>query len=83
MASNLQNLDSLGGFSRKNNTEIVSETFDVKNVNTFEIKKFFYDDSTTSHYILRGLNTTFSKQIMLVLRLSCHQIQSILLNQQS
>jgi len=57
MASNLQNLDSLGGFS-VNNTEIVTETFDVKNVNTFEIKNSFYDDSTTSHYILRGLNTT-------------------------
>lgn len=57
MASNLQNLDSLGGFS-VNNTEIVTETFDVKNVNTFEIKNSFYDDSSTSHYILRGLNTT-------------------------
>lgn len=57
MASNLQNLDSLGGFS-VNNTEIVTETYDVKNVNTFEIKNSFYDDSTTSHYILRGLNTT-------------------------
>lgn len=56
MAVNLKNLDSLGGFSVQNTT-VVSDTFDVKNVNSLELKNSFYGDSAISHYILRGLNT--------------------------
>jgi hypothetical protein len=57
MASNLQNLDSLGGFS-VDNTTIVNETFDIKNVNTLQVKNSFFADSYTEHYIMRGLNTS-------------------------
>lgn len=57
MASNLKTLDSLGGFSVKNTT-IVNELNDIKNVNTFEVKNSFYSDSSTTHYILRGINTS-------------------------
>lgn len=57
MASNLKTLDSLGGFSVENTT-IINETKDVKNVNSLEVKNSFYDDSVTSHYILRGVNTS-------------------------
>lgn len=57
MASNLKNLDSLGGFS-VGNTTIVNEKYDVENVNSLKIKNSFYSDSSTSYYVLRGLNTT-------------------------
>jgi hypothetical protein len=57
MASNLQNLDSLGGFS-VDNTTIVNETFDIKNVNSLQVKNSFFADSYTEHYIMRGLNTS-------------------------
>jgi hypothetical protein len=56
MASNLKTLDSVGGFSI-DNTEIINELKDVKNVNSLEVKNSFYSDSSTSYYILRGLNT--------------------------
>jgi hypothetical protein len=54
--ANLKTLDSLGGFS-VGNTTIVSDTNDAKNLNTLEIKNQFFTDSSTTHYILRGLNT--------------------------
>ena len=55
--SNLKTLDSLGGFS-VGNTTLVSEKKDVKNVNSLEVKNSFYQDSSTSYYILRGSNTS-------------------------
>lgn len=57
MASNLKTLDSLGGFS-VGNTTLVNETKDIKNANSLEVKNSFYADSSTSYYILRGLNTS-------------------------
>lgn len=57
MASNLKTLDSVGGFS-VNNTTIVNELNDLTNVNSFEVKNSFYTDSSTTHYILRGINTS-------------------------
>lgn len=56
MASLNKNFDSVGGFSVADKT-IVNELFDIKNVNSLEVKSSFYDDSKTSQYILRGLNT--------------------------
>lgn len=57
MATNLKTLDSVGGFS-VDNTTVISDKKDVKNVNSVEIKNLFYQDSSTSYYILRGLNTS-------------------------
>ena len=56
MAVNLKTFDSVGGFS-VDNTTLVNDTKDVQNVNSLEIKNSFYDDSKTSHYILRGINS--------------------------
>lgn len=57
MPNQLKTLDSVGGFS-VDKTVLVNETKDVKNINSFEIKNSFFDDSSTSHYILRGINTS-------------------------
>jgi hypothetical protein len=56
MASVNKNFDSVGGFSVSDKT-LINELYDVKNANSVEIKNSFYGDSTTSNYILRGLNT--------------------------
>ena len=56
MATNLKTLDSLGGFS-VGNTQLVNDKKDIKNANSLEVKNSFYQDSSTSYYILRGLNT--------------------------
>lgn len=57
MATNLKTLDSVGGFS-VSNTTLVTDTKDIKNANSLEVKNSFYQDSSTSYYILRGLNTS-------------------------
>lgn len=57
MASNLKTLDSVGGFS-VDKTTLVNETKDVLNVNSLEVKNSFYSDSSTTHYIMRGLNSS-------------------------
>lgn len=57
MATNLKTLDSVGGFS-VNDTPIVNDKKDIKNANSLEIKNSFYQDSSTSYYVLRGLNTS-------------------------
>jgi hypothetical protein len=57
MATNLKTLDSVGGFS-VGNTTLVNNTKDIKNANSLEVKNSFYQDSATSYYILRGLNTS-------------------------
>ena len=53
----LKTYDSVGGFS-VDKTTLVNELKDVKNVNTLEVKNSFYSDSSTTHYILRGINTS-------------------------
>ena len=53
----LKTLDSVGGFS-VDQTTLVNEKKDIKNVNSFEVKNSFYDDSSTTHYILRGINSS-------------------------
>jgi hypothetical protein len=57
MATNLKTLDSVGGFS-VDKTILVNELKDVKNVNSLEVKNSFYDDSSVSHYIMRGVNNS-------------------------
>ena len=57
MASNLKTLDSVGGFSVANTT-LINDTKDIKNANSLEVRNSFYQDSATSNYILRGLNTS-------------------------
>lgn len=56
MASNLKQFDSLGGFSI-NETVIVDESRNAKDLNTIELKNSFYSDSNKINYILRGSNT--------------------------
>lgn len=53
----LRTYDSLGGFS-VDKTILINENKDVTNVNTLEVKNSFYSDSSTTHYILRGINTS-------------------------
>lgn len=57
MATNIKTLDSVGGFS-VSNTTLINDKKDVTNVNSLQVKNSFYNDSVTSHYIMRGLNTT-------------------------
>ena len=56
MASNLKTLDSVGGFS-VSKTTLVNETKDILNVNSLEVRNSFYTDSSTNHYIMRGVNS--------------------------
>ena len=53
----LKTYDSVGGFS-VDKTTLVNELKDIKNVNSLEVKNSFYSDSATTHYILRGINTS-------------------------
>ena len=56
MATNLNNFDSLGGFSVGETTHI-DKDHNAMSLNSIEIKNLFYTDSKTVNYILRGLNT--------------------------
>ena len=53
MSQQLKNFDSLGGFSVQN-TELITSTKDITNVNTLEVKNSNYSDASSTHYILRG-----------------------------
>ena len=53
----LRTYDSVGGFSI-DKTTLINEKKDITNVNSFEVKNSFYSDSSTKHYILRGINTS-------------------------
>lgn len=57
MATNLKTLDSVGGFS-VDKTTLINDKHDIKNVNSLELKNSFHQDSSSSYYILRGLNTS-------------------------
>ena len=56
MTVNLKTYDSVGGFS-VNNTTLVNDLKDFKNVNSLEVKNSFFSDASTTKYILRGINT--------------------------
>jgi hypothetical protein len=56
MAQQLQTFDSLGGFSVENTT-LITDTKDLTNINSLEVKNSLFGDSTSTSYILRG-NTT-------------------------
>jgi hypothetical protein len=56
MAQQLKTFDSLGGFSVENTT-LITDTKDLTNVNTLEVKNSVFGDATSTSYILRG-NTT-------------------------
>lgn len=57
MATNSKTLNSLGGFSVGDKT-IVSDTFDISNVNSLELKNSFFSDAIKKDHILRGSGTT-------------------------
>lgn len=57
MAEILKTYDSVGGFS-VDQTTLINDKKDLTNVNSFEVKNSFYSDSSTSHYIMRGINTS-------------------------
>lgn len=56
MATTVDKFDSKGGFSVEKVIHI-DELHNAKELNSLEIKNSFYSDSTTTNYILRGLNT--------------------------
>lgn len=56
MATELEKFDSTGGFSI-DKTTVVDELRNAKDINSLEVKNSFYSDSSTTNYILRGLNT--------------------------
>ena len=56
MATNLNNFDSLGGFSVGETTHI-DKDHNAMSLNSIEMKNLFFTDSKTVNYILRGLNT--------------------------
>ena len=56
MAQQLEKFDSAGGFSIEKTT-VIDEGRNAKDLNSLEIKNSFYSDSSTTNYILRGLNT--------------------------
>lgn len=57
MATTLEKFDSTGGFSI-NKTIVVDEDRNAKDFNTLEVKNKNYSDSSSTTYILRGLNTS-------------------------
>lgn len=57
MASNIQEFDSKHGFS-VDQTTVIDNNRNAKDINSLEIKNRNYDDSFASYYILRGLNTS-------------------------
>jgi len=56
MATNLNNFDSLGGFSVGETTHI-DKDHNAMSLNSIEMKNLFFTDSKTVNYILRGVNT--------------------------
>jgi hypothetical protein len=57
MSINLQQFDSVGGFS-VDKTVVTDENLNVKNINTLELKNSEFVDSTRTNYIIRGVNTS-------------------------
>lgn len=57
MATTIKTLNSEGGFG-VNQTQLVTDTLDLTNINTFELKNSNYTDVNKKEYILRGLNTS-------------------------
>ena len=57
MATNLKKFESLGGFS-VDETVHIDEEHNAMSLNSIEMKNQFYSDSTTTNYILRGVNTS-------------------------
>jgi len=56
MATTIKSVNSEGGFG-VNQTKLVTETLDLTNINSFELKNSNFSDVNKKEYILRGLNT--------------------------
>jgi hypothetical protein len=57
MATTITSVNSEGGFG-VNQTRLVTDTLDLTNINSFELKNSNFGDVNKTEYILRGLNTT-------------------------
>ena len=57
MATTIEKFDSTGGFA-VGKTVVVDELRNAKDLNTLEVKNSHYTDSSSTSYILRGLNTS-------------------------
>ena len=57
MATTITSVNSEGGFG-VNQTRLVTDTLDLTNINSFELKNSNFGDVNKKEYILRGLNTT-------------------------
>lgn len=56
MASTTKTFNSEGGFGVKQST-IITDTYDITNVNSFQLKNTDYNDGFRSDYILKGLDS--------------------------
>lgn len=56
MATTIKTFNSSGGFGI-NQTPLITETLDVKNVNTLELQNSNFADASSKKYILRGTST--------------------------
>lgn len=57
MASTTKTFNSEGGFGVKQTT-LITDTYDLTNVNTFELQNSAYTDCYRKDYILKGLNSS-------------------------
>lgn len=57
MATTIKTFNSEGGFG-VNQTTLVTDTLDLTNINTLELKNSNYSDVSRKDYILKGLNTS-------------------------
>jgi hypothetical protein len=56
MPTNIQKFESLGGYS-VDETVHIDEGHNAMSLNSIEMKNAFFQDSNTTNYILRGVNT--------------------------
>lgn len=76
MTTNIKAFNSAGGFGVEDKT-IISETFDLKNVNSFEVKNFNHDNCKRVDYLLK--NFTNQSTPNSVLSLSASSVSPIIL----
>ena len=57
MPTTIKTFNSSGGFGI-NQTPLITDTLDVKNVNTLELQNSNFIDASSKRYILRGVSTT-------------------------
>lgn len=80
MTTNIKTFNSKGGFGVENKT-IISGTYDLKNVNSFEVKNSNHDNCKRVDYLLK--NFTNQSTPNTILSLTSSSLSPILLNSES